>query len=125
MDRLPEEPANRERDGRIRSGAGTAGPRPWVSCADSTAGLTRPSELYSSIFVPLAVLAFAASRHNPDCTPVMVPLELTFHCWFGCPLQLQMITAVPLLVPLPLASRHMLPYTCSCLPEVYVHDWFA
>src|SRR5205814_624334 len=31
-----------------------------------------------------------------------------------------MITAVPLLVPRPFASRHLLPYTCNCLPDVYV-----
>src|SRR5436190_8958083 len=32
-----------------------------------------------------------------------------------------MIAAVPLLVPRPFASRHLLPYTCNCLPDVYVH----
>lgn len=35
------------------------------------------------IFVPFAVLFPLASRHLPDCTPVMVPLEFTFHCWFA------------------------------------------
>src|SRR4051812_9367242 len=34
-----------------------------------------------------------------------------------------MITVVPALVPPPNASRHLLPYTCSCLLEVYVHVW--
>src|SRR6185312_846736 len=72
------------------------------------------------ILVPLAVAAPLASRHRPDCTPVIVPLALRFHCWLVCPLQSQMIAAVPLLVPWPLASRHLLPYTCSCLLEVYV-----
>ena len=70
------------------------------------------------ILVPLAVPAPLASRHSPDCTPVMVPLALTFHCWLVWPLQSQMITAVPLAVPRPVASRHLLPYTCSCLLEV-------
>src|SRR3954454_8330189 len=36
-----------------------------------------------------------------------------------------MMTGVPLLVPCPEASRHMLPYTCSCLLEVLVHAWLA
>src|SRR3954447_10927285 len=55
----------------------------------------------------------------------MVPLELTFHCWFVWPLQSQMMTVVPFVVPLPLASRHLFPYTWSCLPDVYVQDWLA
>src|SRR6185312_13891219 len=76
-------------------------------------------------FVPFAVAAPLASRHNPDCTPVMVPLALTFHCWLAWPLQSQMITAVPLVVPCPFASRHLLPYTCSCRPDVRVHRWLA
>src|SRR5690348_14593032 len=38
--------------------------------------LEPPQQLYSWIFVPLAVLALAASRHSPDWTPLMVPLEL-------------------------------------------------
>jgi hypothetical protein len=61
------------------------------------------------ILVPLVVPAALASRHSPECTPVMVPLVLTFHCWLFWPLQSQMITVVPLLVPRPLASRHLLP----------------
>src|SRR4051794_32842874 len=36
-----------------------------------------------------------------------------------------MIAAVPLVVPRPEASRHLLPYTCSCLPDVYVHRWLV
>ncbi len=68
--------------------------------------------------VPLAVAAPLASRHSPDCTPVMVPLALTFHCWLVWPLQSQMMTAVPLVVPRPYASRHLLPYTVSWLPDV-------
>jgi hypothetical protein len=61
------------------------------------------------ILVPLAVAAPSASRHSPDWTPVMVPLELTFHCWLVWPLQSQIMTAVPLVVPWLLASRHLLP----------------
>src|SRR5689334_22956356 len=76
-------------------------------------------------FVPFAVSAPLASRHFSDCTPVMVPLELTFHCWFSWPLQSQMMTAVPSLVPRLAASRHLLPYTISCLVDVYVHRWLA
>src|SRR5690349_1832623 len=53
----------------------------------------------------------------------MLPLALTFHCWFAWPLQSQITRRVPLVVPCPLASRHLLPYTVSCLPEVYVHRW--
>src|SRR5918995_7069095 len=67
------------------------------------------------ILVPLAAPAPLASRHSPDCAPVMVPLALTFHCWLAWPLQSQMMTAVPLLVPCPLASRHLVPYTVNCL----------
>src|SRR4051812_33020165 len=36
-----------------------------------------------------------------------------------------MTTAVPLVVPRPLASRHLLPYTCSCPPEVEVKRWLV
>lgn len=50
------------------------------------------------IFVPLAVPAALASRHNPDWTPVMLPLALRVHCWLVPPLQSQMATAVPLVV---------------------------
>src|SRR3954466_13092470 len=75
------------------------------------------------IFVPFAVPAALASRHSPDCTPVIVPFEFTFHCWLVWPLQSQMMTAVPLVVPLPFASRHLLPYTVSCLLEVDVQSW--
>jgi hypothetical protein len=49
---------------------------------------------------------------------VIVPLALTFHCWLVPPLQAQITTAVPLLVPCPKASRHLLPYTCSWRPVV-------
>src|ERR1044071_7172266 len=72
--------------------------------------LVPPLQAQRMIFVPLAVAAPLASRHSPDCTPVMEPLELTFHCWLVWPLQSQMMTAVPLVVPLPEASRHLLPY---------------
>jgi hypothetical protein len=70
------------------------------------------------ILVPLAVPAALASRQSPDWTPVMVPSGLTFHCWLFWPLQSQTMTWVPLVVPLPLASRHLLPGTVSCLPVV-------
>src|SRR3954449_6726364 len=73
------------------------------------------------IFVPFVVAAPFASTHNPDCTPAMLPLLLRFHCWLVCPLQSQMMTAVPLVVPRPLASRHLPPNTVSCLLAVYVH----
>src|SRR3954453_16854787 len=77
------------------------------------------------IFVPFAVAAPFASTHSPDCTPAMLPLLLTFHCWLTWPLQSQMITAVPLVVPWPFASRHLLPYTWNCLPVVYDHCWLV
>src|SRR6185369_17927907 len=76
-------------------------------------------------FVPLAVAAPLASRHSPDCTPVIVPLALRFHCWFVWPLQSQMIAAVPLVVPRPDASRHLLPNTVSCPLAVLVQRWLA
>src|SRR5687767_573606 len=75
--------------------------------------------------VPFAVAAPFASRQSPDCTPATVPLALRFHCWLVPPWQSQMVTWVPLLVPAPLASRHLLPYTWSCLPEVYVQRCMA
>src|SRR5437764_15324716 len=84
-----------------------------------------PVQAQSSTRAPLAVEAPVTSRHSPDCTPVMVPLELTFHCWLVWPLQSQMITVVPLVVPFPLASRHLLPYTVSCLLDVDVQRWFV
>src|SRR4051794_6329558 len=84
-----------------------------------------PLPAHRMIFVPFAVAAPFASTHRPHCTPLTLPLALTFHCWLVWPLQSQMITAVPLVVPCPLASRHLLPYTCSCLADVYVHDWLG
>src|SRR4051794_11682893 len=75
--------------------------------------------------VPLAEVAPLASRHNPDCTPVMVPPALRSHCWLDWPLQSQMTTGVPLVVPRPDASRHLPPYPVSCLPVVQVQDWLA
>src|SRR4051812_20135146 len=48
-----------------------------------------------------------------------------FHCWFAWPLQSQMMTAVPLVVPALLASRHLLPYTTSCRRAVYTQVWLA
>src|SRR6476469_8461127 len=83
---------------------------PWCHC-----WLPWPLQDQRISLVPLAVPAALASRHSPDCTPVMVPLSLMFHCWLVWPLQSQMITVVPLVVPCPLASRHLLPYTISCL----------
>lgn len=77
------------------------------------------------ILVPFAVPAPLASRHNPDCTAVMVPLALTVHCWPAWLLQSQITTAVPLPVPPLPAARHLLPYTCNCLPEVYVKRWLV
>src|SRR5579859_6027458 len=44
----------------------------WLAC---------PLHVHSSARAPLAVLAPVTSRHRPDCVPVMVPLELTAHCW--------------------------------------------
>ena len=52
------------------------------------------------------MLAPVTSRQSPDCTPVMVPLELMFQRWLDWPLQDQVITLVPFVVPWPLASRH-------------------
>src|SRR3954471_13892550 len=71
--------------------------------------LSPPLQNHRMTVVPFAVPAPLASRHSPDCAPVMVPLALTFHCWLGWPLQSQMMTLVPLAVPWPLASRHLAP----------------
>src|SRR5689334_10835759 len=60
--------------------------------------LAPPLQAQRLSLVPLAVALPGTSRHSPDCTPVMVPLALTFHCWFGCPLQSQITTWVPLAV---------------------------
>src|SRR4051812_9931521 len=92
----------------------------WCHC-----WLLPPLQDHRISLVPLAVAAALASRHSPDCTPVIVPLELKFHCWLVCPLQSQMMTCVPLVVPRPLASRHLLPNICSWLPDVNVHAWPA
>ena len=54
----------------------------------------------------------------------MLPSALTLHCWLGCPVQSQITTGVPSAVPRPDASRHLLPYTTSCLPE-RAHDWLV
>lgn len=75
-------------------------------------------QLHSWIFAPLAVLAPSASRQSPDCTPVIVPSVLMFHCWFVCPLQSQITAAVPLLLPFPEAAGHLLPLAMSCLLSV-------
>jgi hypothetical protein len=39
-------------------------------------------QIQTSTLVPLAVAALVTSRHRPDCTPVIVPLALTFHRCF-------------------------------------------
>ena len=48
---------------------------------------------------------------------VDVPLLVVLG-WLFWPLQSQMMTGVPLVVPRPLASRHLSPWTVSCLPAV-------
>src|SRR6185437_601363 len=86
--------------------------------------LLPPLQDHSSTSAPLAVDAPVTSRQRPDWTPVMVPLALRFHCWLVWPLQDQMMA----LVPLPLASRHMvvpLTVTESAPVEVCVQVWFA
>src|SRR3954454_15809437 len=57
--------------------------------------LLPPLQVHSSIGVPAAVPLPVASRHRPDCTPMIVPSALTRHCWFAPPLQLQISTLVP------------------------------
>src|SRR3569623_593815 len=86
---------------------------PWDHC-----WFVAPVQAHSWTLVPLAVPRALASRHSPDCTPVMVPSVLRFHCWLVWPLQSQMMAAVSVLVPRPLASMLLLPYTVSCLPLV-------
>src|SRR5215471_10062948 len=72
----------------------------WLLC---------PLHVHRMSLVPFTVPLLLASRHSPDCTPVIVPLALTVHCWLAWPLQSQMITAVPLVVPWLFASRHLAP----------------
>ncbi|GAA3303931.1 hypothetical protein GCM10020218_102510 [Dactylosporangium vinaceum] len=60
-----------------------------------------PPHVHSTTRVPPAVPALRGVRHSPDCTPVTVPSALTLHCWLVWPLQSQMTTAVPLVVPCP------------------------
>src|SRR5665647_1842988 len=121
----------------LRPGFPSGGDRPLVGCAVGGAGdlpprcgarcqlrrvhcwLAPPLHAQRMIFVPFAVAPPVASRHSPDCTPVMVPLALRFHCWLAVPWQSQMIAVVPLLVPSPFASRHLSPFV-SCRLEVYV-----
>src|SRR5678815_2053527 len=98
---------------------------PWSTQRSDHCWLVPEPQAHRMMFVPLAVPRPLASRHRPDCTPVMVPLALTFHCWLACPLQSQMMTAVPFVVPAWLASRHLLPYTTSCLRAVCTQVWFA
>src|SRR5438876_1027880 len=79
--------------------------------------LLPPWQVHSSTWVPLAVAAPVTSRQSPDWTPVIVPSVLSCHCWFEPPLQSQITTFVPAVVPLLLASRH-LPSTWSWLALV-------
>jgi hypothetical protein len=72
-----------------------------VASRSSIAGCSGPLQVHRSISAPSVVLAPDTSRHSPDCTPVMVPLELTFHCWLVPPLQGQICTLVPGVVPWP------------------------
>ena len=65
------------------------------------------------------------SRQSPDSTPATVPSALTRHCWLVPPLQVQISTRVPAEVAWPGTSRHLLPYTRSSLPDVWVHCWLA
>src|SRR5659263_218934 len=87
----------------LRPGFPSGGDRPLVGCAVGGAGdlpprcgarcqlrrvhcwLAPPLHAQRMIFVPFAVAPPVASRHSPDCTPVMVPLALRFHCWLAVP----------------------------------------
>ena len=111
--RAPGGTAAARRPGQEPGGAYSAW-RAGTSCACSTAGWRRRGRPRGGVVSRWPCRMPPASRHSPDWTPVMVPLELRFHCWLAWPLQSQMMTAVPLLVPWPLASRHLLPYTVSC-----------
>ena len=48
-------------------------------------------------------------------TPTTVPSALIRHCWLVPPLQVQICTRVPAAVACPGTSRHLLPYTVSCV----------
>src|SRR5660397_77290 len=108
----------------LRPGFPSGGDRPLVGCAVGGAGdlpprcgarcqlrrvhcwLAPPLHAQRMIFVPFAVAPPVASRHSPDCTPVMVPLALRFHCWLAVyvqccgepPVQSHNCTWVPLVV---------------------------
>ena len=74
--------------------------------------LLPPLQVHSSTRAPSAVDAPVTSRHSPDCAPVIVPLELKFHCWLACPLHDQtMITSgLPVIPPGPMPSAEITSY---------------
>src|SRR6266511_1855271 len=61
----------------------------------------------SCTIVPLAVPLRLMSTHLPDGVPVIVLLVFSFHFWLALPVQVQMTSFVPLAVPPPEASRHL------------------
>src|SRR2546429_5885898 len=63
--------------------------------------------VHSCTIAPLAVLLPFTSTHFPDGTPVIVLLAFRFHFWLAAPPQAAMISFVPLAVPPPDASRHL------------------
>src|ERR1700679_1274032 len=82
--------------------------QPRVHCR-----LLPPLQVRSSTRAPLAVDFPVTSRHRPDCSPVIVPLELRFHSWFAPPVQCQISWSVPRVVVEPVSSRH-LPAPTAC-----------
>src|SRR6266545_4222076 len=73
-------------------------------------------------WVPLAVLLAGSSRQRPDCGLSRVRLVCARQTWAPVPLQSHSWTRVPLVVPPPLTSRHLL--SARSVPSVpTVHTW--
>src|SRR6266498_3072915 len=73
-------------------------------------------------WVPLAVLLAGSSRQRPDCGLSRVRLVCARQTWAPVPLQSHSWTRVPLVVPPPLTSRHLL--SARSVPSVpTVHRW--
>src|SRR3954470_20254328 len=79
-------------------------------------------QVHKMTALPLAVALPLTSRHRPDCTLLIVPLALRFHCWFVPPWQSHSCAFAPA-EALVGASRH-LPRGRTVWP-VNVQPWLS